>query len=303
MPRFVDLWKEKFGGKKKSQPEGKSTFGSGKSEQGERREARKARVQVKEISFTPEQIGTRSQFPNNRVLESPQSAEQPRREYAERILDVLLTEKKGMIIFRAKVVENQAAIGDARVTAVGGKLTSLDEGERIFEGRALADFSKKEDRMRRYAEDGSVIMAYYLHADEAKRDAHNTRPVHSVFNPELQKTNPQFEAALDQMGDQQGGVVYLEHNFPSGTGGRGSEKIHASCMYIFPGELGLKVEAQIAQDPWLMEAMTELVIERANNELRHRTSHDFYVAQGSTSLVRPSLAPTISKLLEYYLEG
>lgn len=66
----------------------------------------------------------------------------------------------------------------------------------------------------------------------------------------------------------------LMHAFPTGHMERGGP-IPAYMHYILPTELGKKLEQDIVEDPWKIEALSEYIVKKAGEELQNQDPETF----------------------------
>ena len=241
-------------------------------------------------------IGDRTQFPqterqkgrsNYEVFGGSPLENKEYREYAEDLFQILL--QKGAILCEGKMYINKQVVHgqDFDLLFTAGRIKEKKKpigapSRQLISQNVLTRLMKSSEFLG--LEEGSDIATYIQSTKDGRKD---------IALPEF----------WDDMSEDTESVMYLVHQFASGHSSRG--RIIIKMMYILPSEIGKIVEKDVEKNPWLLEALSELVAEKAGVELAEKKAKifdfqpDYYAAQG-VEMFAPSVSPAPKTFRSYY---
>lgn len=261
------------------------------------RAARMAGIQANETEFTSKQ-GNRDMFKQSERQKTAYALERwggsplTEKEYqedAEELLGILLN--RGAIVGIGKEQVQFTPVGDTRVVFTAGRIHEEKFGEssrRLFDNNIIHNFlDLSEERIRKASErdeDDSEIVTYIQSISDARKDI-------------------DFPGFFDEMAKEGEEVMFIFHRYFSGSKDRG-DKLPIEMVYVFPVDIGLRVEKAMEQDPWLIEALSELVNDRANQELTSRQSKAFTFSQSflertGATIFAPAVGAMVASLRSF----
>ena len=238
-------------------------------------------VSVKRLEYGAEKIGERSQlrpqrFNHGSLLESADDGNARRREFAEEVLKHIIDGKQGIIIVYGKMSsEGRTAVSEWLTLCTSG-LSSIEVAESVFSRTKINKMLPKDNKYWASLEEGSEISTYVESLDEAMTDVPESR-FDKLTGETVDLT--EYSRAIRKMAGS-GNAMFIAHEFAPGTMDRGSTRPESEILYIVPEDVGNDINELIEANPWLMEALSELVLKRAGADLERGKSNDFVFSSG-----------------------